>query len=150
MAKNDIPFPQADDFEKVISLINVPDESKLSDKKYISFVLENVTDRQVMYYLSAAMYLGLITKEKKFTESGTFIRELSPIKQRIELIRLLLADNVFGTVYVTQKVYGVALEKEEVIDVIKADYPQYSDEIYDRRYQTVRKWLSWIDCNMSN
>lgn len=68
MERNDIPFPQADDFEKVISLINIPDESKLSDKKYISFVLENVTDRQVMYYLSAA-----ISQSNNMAISGTLI-----------------------------------------------------------------------------
>ena len=149
MERNDIPFPQADDFEKVISLINVTDESKLSDKKYISFVLENVTDRQVMYYLSAAMYLGLISKDKHFTELGCYVRNLSPTKQRIELIRLLMSDNVFGTVYITEKVYGIKLEKEEVIDIIKSEYPQYSDELYERRYQTVKKWLLWIEKNFS-
>ena len=137
MERNDVPFPQADDFEKIISLLNIEDDSKLTDKKYISFVLENVTERQVMYYLSAAMYLGLITKEKHFTELGFSLRSLSQTRQRIELIRLLMSDKTFGTVYITEKVYGIKLEKEEVIDIIKESYPNYSDELYERRYQTV-------------
>ena len=148
MERNDTPFPQADDFEKVISLINISDETKLSDKKYISFVLENVTDRQVMYYLSAAMYLGIVSKDKCFTEFGRYLRSLSPTKQRIELIRLLMSDRVFGVVYITEKIYGTKLEKEEVIDIIKTEYPQYSDELYERRYQTVKKWLLWIEKNL--
>ena len=147
MAKNEIPFPQADDFEKIISLINIPDEQKLNDKQYISFVLENVAERQVMYYLSATMYLGSIDKNKQFTELGFYIRSLSQSGQRVELIRLLIADKVFGTVYLTEKIYGVKLEKNEVIDIIKTEYPHYSDVLYERRYQTVKKWVTWIDLN---
>lgn len=142
-----VPFPQADDFEKVISLLNIPDESKLDDKKYLSFVLENISERQVTYYLSACMYLNLVTKDKTFSPLGKSIRELSQTRQRIELIRLLISDKVFGTVFITEKVYGVKLEKEEIIEIIKSEFPSYSDELYDRRYQTVKKWLNWIDSN---
>ena len=58
-----IPFPQADDFSKVILLINFPKE-KLKDNEYIKTNLGNITERQVSYYVSAAQYLNIIDSKR--------------------------------------------------------------------------------------
>ena len=55
-----IPFPQADDFEKIITILNLSNESLLKNSDSLSSILGGISIRQVSYYLSAAMYLGLI------------------------------------------------------------------------------------------
>ena len=148
--RKDIPFPQADDFEKIISVINADKPQYFNDNLYLSSILENVTERQVSYYLSACMYLGLIDKNRSFTEQGIKIRSLSSYRQTVEIIRILLSDSIFGTVYITEKTLGVKLDKNDVIEIIKIEYPSYSEEIYNRRYQTVRKWVNWIESKLNN
>jgi len=140
---NAIPFPQADDFEKVISLLKIDDEEDLQSNMKISIQLGEITDRQVNYYLSAAAYLGLI-EGRKYTELGKKIREYDLIEQRIELIRLILSDEVFGTIYITEKRLGIKLSKEEIIDIMKKTVSFNSEEMFKRRAQTVASWVAWI------
>ena len=141
----EIPFPQADDFDKIIRIVNISDEVKLMDFELMGAYLDGITDRQVSYYLSAAMYLGILDKNKKFTSLGNEIRKLNNYSRIIELIRILIADEVIGKIYISQKVLGVQYEKEDVAELIKEKYTQYSEPIYMRRAQTVLCWLEWID-----
>jgi hypothetical protein len=143
-----IPFPQANDFEKIITLLNVDDAEKLGDKKYLSTQMDMVTDRQVLYYVSACAYLGLISKDKKFTKIANELRLLNSSEQMIELARLIVSDEVFGNVYFAQKIYGMKLSNDEIIEVMKNHNVLFdSEEMYKRRAQTVSSWLSWIENN---
>ena len=58
-----IPFPQADSFERVINICELLDEQDLSRND----VTERYAfdDRQTNYYTDAARYLGLIEKNRK-------------------------------------------------------------------------------------
>lgn len=141
-----IPFPQANDFEKVITILNIENAEKLVDKKYLSSLLDMVTDRQVQYYLSACAYLGLINKEKKFTKLAHELRTLNSSEQIIELARLIVSDKVFGNVYFSQKMYGMKLSTDEIVDIMKTQGVVFdSEEMYKRRAQSVSSWLAWIE-----
>ena len=61
------PFPQANDFNKILLLLNIDNESLFNDKEYLKIYLDLGTERQISYYLSAFQFLGLIDDEKKFT-----------------------------------------------------------------------------------
>ena len=141
-----VPFPQADDFEKIVTIVNISDSIALNDSVKLSQTLGGITDRQVAYYLSAATFLGLIESEKgqkKFAQKCLEIRNMNSYLQTAELISLILKNPVFSKVYSYTIVIGIQ-EVEDIKEVIKEYYPQYSDAIYERRAQTVSSWINWI------
>lgn len=141
-----VPFPQADDFEKIVTIVNISDSNALNDSVKLSQTLGGITDRQVAYYLSAATFLGLIVSDKgqkKFAQKCLEIRNMNSYLQTAELISLILQNPVFSKVYSYTIVIGIQ-EVEDIKEVIKEYYPQYSDAIYERRAQTVSSWINWI------
>ena len=74
-----IPFPQANDFDKVVSLLEQVKKSPLSP----SDIAENFgfDIRQSDYYFNAARYLGLVEKQKN--EYGKTVIHLSTLGKRI-------------------------------------------------------------------
>ncbi len=143
MMNRDVPFPQANDFEKVITVLNT-DEEKLKNYESMCIALGDITSRQVDYYVSACIYLGLITKEKTFTELGLRIRSLTGVRQEVALARILVADEVFGTVYFLQKMLGVELENSDVVKIMKNSVFLSTEKMYVRRASTVMSWVKWI------
>ncbi|MFA5037861.1 MAG: hypothetical protein WC479_11890 [Candidatus Izemoplasmatales bacterium] len=141
------PFPQADDFEKLVSLLNIKEESSLKDKTSVSMLLGDIDNRQVQYYLSALMYLDLVQPNKSFTSKGQYIRSLGFSKQIVELARIIVSKDVFGTVYFTEKSLKVKMDRNDVIDVMKEFIYFSSDAMYLRRSQTVIKWIEWVNKN---
>lgn len=97
---NKYPFPQANDFEKVISVLS-SEEDELDNYAIMSKTLGDLENRQVDYYISAAKYLGLIDDSKKFTEDGRKIRMMFPVQRSIALAGLILKDDIFSRVYFT-------------------------------------------------
>lgn len=145
----DVSFPQANDFDKIIRILNVDDAERLGDKKYLSLQLDMITDRQVQYYVSACAYLGLISKEKRFTTIANELREMNSSEQTIEMARLIVSNEVFGTAYFTQKMFDVKLTTDDIIELMKTKGVVFeSDEMYKRRAQTVTGWLGWIEREM--
>lgn len=141
-----VPFPQANDFDKVVRILNIEQEEKLGDKQYISVQLDMLSDRQVQYYISACTYLGLINSNKKFTQIANEIRLLNSSEQTVELARLIVSDKVFGKAYFMQKLLKVKLSTEDVVELMKENGVLFDSEaMYLRRAQTVTSWLAWID-----
>lgn len=141
-----IPFPQANDFDKVIRILNIEQEDKLGDKLYMSVQLDMITDRQVQYYISACAYLGLVNEHKEFTQIARELRQLNSSEQTVELARLIVSDKVFGRAYFTQKMYHIKLTTEDVVEIMKENKVLFDSEaMYVRRAQTVSSWLAWIE-----
>ena len=148
--KLEVPFPQANDFDKIITILNIEEEDKLSDKRYLSLLLDMITDRQVQYYLSACAYLGLIDKKKRFTKIAKKLRLMNSSEQIIELARLVISDEIFGTAYFTQKLYNLKLSTEEIVEIMKSKGISYdSEEMYKRRAQSVSGWIGWLEKKIS-
>lgn len=61
---NSIPFPQANDINKVIALVQAGD-GIIEDKEKAKNVIDVNTPRQVSYYLSALEYLKYLGQNKK-------------------------------------------------------------------------------------
>lgn len=140
----DAPFPQANDFEKVMMVINVDKPEKLKDYNYMSVYLEDISDRQVDYYITACTYLGLINKNKEFSKLGESLRSKVGIEQMAELSRIICSDEVFGYVYFKQKFIGAELDKEEIIEIMKERVSFNSEAMYVRRASTIMSWIRWI------
>ena len=142
-----IPFPQADDFQKVIVILNLNDELFLNNNEILSKALGEISERQVAYYLNAVEYLGLIEKNNNirvYTDLAKQLRQNNAVMQKAELISIILQDRTFSLVYALTKMFGEQ-EVDDVAEIVEQFHEGYSKEIYKRRAQTVLKWIQWIN-----
>ncbi len=138
------PFPQANDFNKVMSLLDVEDEKILHSDKLLGDYLDGIAERQSRYYIAAAQYLDLIDSKRNFTEFAKRIRAYDAYSQRVEVIQRIFGYTLIGKIYISEKLYNMDFCKEDIIEMIKEEYPGYTDCIYSRRAQSALSWLSWI------
>lgn len=147
-----LPFPQADNFKRVINLCEL-----LSHQEYLSrdAVTENYAFdvRQTNYYTDAARYLGLLEKTEaggeicyNLTMNGQRILKLRYRERQLEFARCILSHPVFLKTMQLSLEMGELPAKSAVVEIMKA-YPLYkidSDTTYQRRASTVRGWINWI------
>lgn len=148
---NNIPFPQADDFDKIIQILHFADDKDLNDIHKISLRLGDISDRQVSYYISAAMFLGFIEIEdgkKVFSKQALEFKNKNTYMQNAELISTILLNPVFNKTYVNSILFGQQ-ELDVIVGILKQYYPNYSTAIYKRRSQTVLSWTNWVIKHLS-
>lgn len=143
-----IPFPQANDFTKVIKILET-DEQELTNKEYLMKVLEVSTNRQVQYYISACQFLGLLDEDCKFTKDALKIRKSCYDNKILSLSRLIVSTPVFGEVFFKKYIYNEDSSKDEIAQLI-SDLWNSDDSfaVCYRRASTVKKWLEWIEENV--
>lgn len=156
-----IPFPQADSFERIINLceiINSQDfksitREELSDSNQFT-EKESFDPRQVDYYTNAAIYLGLIYKDKNVdnsiiygqTSEGKKIFDLHITERQLKFAELILAHSAFKR---TLNLYFQKTEipsKDEIVRIMKTShlYRMGSDSTFRRRASTIVSWTNWI------
>ena len=146
----EIPFPQADSFERVINLCEL-----LKQKEFIS--KEDITQnydfdgRQTDYYSNAGKYLGLIDIGRDpltgqtgcfLTTKGKQVFNLNLIDRQKEFVRLIVSHKAFKE---TLKLYldnGEMPEKGIIVEIMKRCklYNISSDSTYFRRASTIIGW----------
>lgn len=146
MEGNDYTFPQANDLEKVITVMSIESPELIKDRRHIAHILGDVTDRQVTYYVSACVYLGFVTPKREFTPYGLKVLSMPRTEKIVEMARRIICDPIFGYVFFMQRMIGVPLEREDIIELMKQN-TVLTEELYKRRAQTVVKWVDWIDAN---
>jgi hypothetical protein len=137
-------FPQANDFQKVIKIIYLS-ENELLDNQFMSKHLELDTDRQVSYYVNAAIYLGIINQEKKFTDFGWKLKEAGSENFKNMLAMKIVSKSVFGDVFFYKYFHGVELKNDEIAQLMLMYQEVNSDSVAERRASTVTSWLKWIE-----
>ena len=137
-----VPFPQANDVEKIISIIRT-EEQKLSDNDFLMNML-NVTQRQINYYLSASVFLGILDSKRHFTELGHSLINKGNEGLIIALSQIIISKPVFCEVFFNKLFNGEYLSIEEISQMITINYELDNVEVADRRASTVKKWVSWI------
>ena len=148
----ELPFPQADSFERVINLCEL-----LKQKGFIC--KDDITQnydfdhRQTDYYSNAARYLGLVEVVRvnqqigcTLTRNGSRIFYLPIIERQLEFVKLILEHTAFHN---TLKLYfdkGDVPTKSEVVEIMKNAklYNIDSEQTYKRRASTVISWINWI------
>lgn len=153
----EIPFPQADSFERVINLCELINQNQVMTKEqYLQdFDFGAIDPRQHDYYTNAARYLGLVdkiqdttTKQTCFILSklGQKIMNTSLIDRQREFIKLILLHKAFKDVLRLHLDNGEMPNKEIIVEIMKRSklYNVGSDTTYFRRASTIIGWTNWI------
>lgn len=150
----DIPFPQADKFERIINLCEI-----LNDKDFLT--KNNITEeyqfdpRQTDYYTNACLYLNLIKKHKQDDDNGFILtKETKKIfkkgytERTKYFIQNILQYKIFDEVIQLCFKNTDYTSKDNIVSIINK-YEQLSDSTKERRSTTVLQWVKWIfnQCN---
>ncbi len=145
----DIPFIQADSFERVISLL----ENLYDNPMTVSEVadLMQFQERQSNYYFNAGRYLGLFKKQKtedkgvviKLTTLGNSVYKLDYKERQLKLVSLILEHKIFAGLF-EQIVSTGEFPKKEDVKVKMQKYNVCGKPQIDRRSTSVLSWLNWI------
>lgn len=135
--------PQADDFNKLLRVLEVADagcESRETVAAEVGF-----TPRQAEYYREAAEYLGLVQPTTFWVSpTGRDVLRAGPQKRRE-----LLARAVVNSWVVREVLDGGPITRAALSAVIggltdRAGKPRYSGTTVTRRARTIESWLGWL------
>lgn len=138
--KKDVPFPQADDFEKVlfgyfkVAINEGTEEEIFSDLA--------IVPRQYNYYFNALKWLGLTKKDGRgkpihLTNLGEQLLNLSEL-DRLQIILNIM--NLNPVVKHIQKTPNAPLPES-----LKKEYGLEGKSMYPRRKSTILSWLKFLE-----
>lgn len=146
-----VPFPQADDFSRVINLCEILEVDELTEEELAEQY--NFVSRQAGYYTNAALYLGLVEFRKiggkryyRASEQAKSVLKKDFKQRQLDYCEKILTHRVFRE---SLKIYfesGKIPTKDEIVPIMH----KYgvagvaSDSTFKRRAQTVYKWVEWI------
>ena len=159
-----VPFPQADSFERVINLCEVlfNRDYDLFTKEVLNYDMDftgqdSFTSRQVDYYTNAAIYLGLVRKIEtgirsepdwfELTEEGRVALSTKSINARqILFIRAIISHQAFARVLRLYLDTAETPTKEEIVSIMRECELRNmnTDSMFRRRASTVKSWIEWI------
>ncbi|MBQ7559362.1 MAG: hypothetical protein IJT20_03845 [Synergistaceae bacterium] len=146
-----IPFPQADNFERVINICELLSFQELN-KANVTEIYDFVS-RQANYYTDAARYLGLLEKRNEdgktmylLTEKGHRILKLNYKQRQLAFCNIILSHRAFNASLRLYFQKGVMPSINEVVDIMTQSelFNIESHETYKRRAGTIKGWLNWI------
>lgn len=148
-----IPFPQADNFKRVVNICELLIENDSLSREEITYRYD-FDVRQTNYYTDACRYLGLVKKERDaiegiryhLTDKGKSLFKLNIKNRNLYLIKCILGKKVFSEVF---RIYLSNMEivsKTIIIDIMKSSglYNIKSEETFKRRASTISGWINWI------
>lgn len=153
----EIPFPQADSFERVINLCELIKQNQIMSKEqYLQdFDFGAIDPRQHDYYTNAARYLDLVDKSKdpitkqicfSLSKIGHKVMSASLIERQKEFIKLIVSHTVFKQALGLHLDKAEMPDKETIVEIMKRSklYKVDSNSTYYRRASTVIGWINWI------
>lgn len=139
-----IPFPQANDLEKIIKYCDLIYNNKKDLRTLINEL--GVTTRQVTYYKNSALFLGLtrIKNGNVFLDSGLYKHYTSEDKTgKIKYIIESIKKNKY--ISVLYELHSVnKLDLNEFKKILSDDF-KMSHKTAERRFSTIRSWFKKID-----
>ncbi|MDR1536934.1 MAG: transcriptional regulator [Clostridiales bacterium] len=151
VAEPEIPFPQADSFERVINICELLAGQELSRNDVTEQYAFN--ERQTNYYTDAARYLGLLEKSKdgrtpiyQLSDTGKRLLNLNYKQRQLAFCRQILAHTAFRD---TLKKYfdnGIMPSTNDIVQIMQSAnlYHVGADSTFGRRSSTIRGWIEWI------
>lgn len=146
---SDIPFIQADRFDRVLSLIEF-----LSTQPDYEATSSEVTDfmglvvRQTAYYTAAARYLGVVDRVEPgkyaLNEQGNGILNLGYKQRQLAYVRLLSQHHIFNTLLQTALTSGCVPNLDVITDEMRQHNICIEESTVFRRAQSVASWIGWV------
>ena len=146
-----IPFPQADSFERVINICELLDDQDLSRNEVTERYAFDA--RQTNYYTDAARYLGLIEKDKenggplyKLSDKGRTILKMGYKQRQLAFCGCILSHGAFADTLKSYFETGIMPQKNDIVQIMKRSnlYNVNSDSTFERRSSTIKGWINWI------
>lgn len=142
-----IPFPQADKFERIINLCELLNKKEMTKDEVTEKY--DFDSRQTNYYADAARYLGLVEKKnlKYFiSDLGKKILSYNFKDRQLAYCKCILSHKVFYKILKKYFECGEMPDKNEIIQIMKNSYLKdiNSDETFKRRSSTIKSWINWI------
>ena len=151
--KTEIPFIQANSFERVISLLEILQNNNETTESIAEIMQFDL--RQSDYYFNAGKYLGLFEKidkideldkaivEIKLTTLGKKVVNMKYKERQLKLVELILEHKIFNEFFFEIYTTGKFPDKEYVKDKMRK-YNVCNEGQIDRRSSSVIAWLKWI------
>lgn len=154
ISEPNIPFPQADSFERVINLCELLKQKDFTTKEEITQNYD-FDARQTDYYSNAGKYLGLIDTGRDqstgqtgcfLTKKGNQIFNLNLFERQMEFVKLIVRHSVFKHSLYLHLNNGEIPPKESIVEIMKSSklYNVGSESTYFRRASTIIGWINWI------
>ncbi len=145
-----IPFPQANNFRRVINLCELLAQGELSREQITQQYAFDV--RQTNYYTDAARYLGLVEKSGgksvsyRLSADGCAIMDMGYRQRQLALCARILRHRVFAQLFAENLARGAPLDQESIVAVMRSNalYHVGSENTRRRRASTVYSWLNWM------
>lgn len=152
VAEPNVPFPQADKFERVINICELVNDREMDrDELTVNYAFDV---RQTKYYTNAAIYLGMleIHREEKnksiyrLTDEGKRVIGLPYKKRQLALCNKILSHKVFRGVFDLHLEKGTMPDKETIIKMMKEAelYNIGEESTFERRASTISGWVYWM------
>lgn len=156
----EVPFPQADSFERVISLLEMLNIDTIKSKEEITEEFK-FDPRQTDYYFNAGKYLGFLEEDKVIVEENGINVEKNAIKlsykgkklfnisyknRQLEYVKSILEHKVFNNVFRDCIEFYQMPMKTKIMEYMQGAnlYNISSEETFRRRASTISGWINWI------
>jgi len=142
-----IPFPQANDINKIILILGCTEEEIKNDSYLVSRF--KISKRQIHYYISACQFLDLIDRERKFTLFGKNYKKMNSDVALAFLLQSIVSKPVFGHVFFYNMLNKSEMDNQQISDLISMYFNINNSSVAFRRASTVKKWIEWIQNSLS-
>ena len=156
--KSNVPFIQANNFERVISLIENLQDNDLTSEQIADLMQFDI--RQSDYYFNAGKYLGLFEKYNteeydedtakyyktvkiRLTKQGKKVADKNYKPRQLELVKLMLEHKIFNELFFSTYTTGILPKYNDIQDLMRK-YNVCNEGQIPRRSGTVYSWLKWI------
>ena len=151
----DVPYPQANDLDKVIDILTNFHSAGLSNKPAIAEFFD-FDERQGDYYANAGYYLGLLKRipdstEFELTREGGYIaRSLNRSRRNLLLLMQMMKRPSFNEIIrlFDSKNRDLTSLNVDILAPIIQRHVGLNDTTARRRASTVMSWLKWMDTGM--
>lgn len=149
-----IPFPQANSFERVINLCELLNQKEFLTKEEITQNYD-FDSRQTDYYSNAGKYLGLIEigKDAQSGQIGCFLTskskkvfETNLVDRQKKFVEIIISHSAFKNTLELCLKEGEMPGRDEIIKIMKGLelYNIGAENTYFRRASTIICWINWI------
>lgn len=146
-----VPFVQANSFERVISLM----ENLYDNPMTVAGVsnLYSFDKRQSDYYFNALRYLGLAERVRdnservtymQLTKKGNYAHNLNYKDRQLYLLSSILEHKIFNELFIKSFENKRIPDESEITELIVSYKVVENQVTAHRRASTVKRWLEWI------